>query len=162
MRKQLSLTISRLVWFIVLAICIYLFTYISRNTALGLKAYRWPVEKGEIIESKGNKHRFHRDEEYSYSVFVKYRYHVNGETYTNNVIQFTQTQGPLEPAKQLLQKLPVGRIVSVRYKPDQPHVSTLLPGVDKHTKIVLSVLLIAGLISACGMVFGWRWQRSTR
>jgi hypothetical protein len=154
----LSTTTSRIIWIAYLIMIGVVFSFVFRETSLGLLSYTWPEVPGQVIESRGVRLRMDRNEPSSYGVRATYRYEVEGRIYTNDVIRFTMEDGTKEAAERMLKHLPPARTVGVRHAPWNPTIATLLPGVESSAYLMLGILSLLILMGIAGFVLGWRWR----
>lgn len=128
---------------------------------LGLRAYRvtsgsenWPKVEGVIYSSEVRQPGNSRDRKFY--LVIKYRYKVDGRNYENNVIYFQTNTGTshLYPIKGKSGSLfspgldpddyKVNQEVTVYYKPNQPEVAALRPGVNPG---ILSMVISGGIMT---------------
>ncbi|HSH04308.1 MAG TPA: DUF3592 domain-containing protein [Anaerolineae bacterium] len=95
---------------------------------LGRASEGWPRAEGTIVASRGRyekapNHRF-------YQAVVRYEYEVEGVRHEGSTICFGRREWLFRQVEQrLITKYPQGSEVEVYYKPDEPSVAVLEPGV---------------------------------
>lgn len=105
----------------------------------------WPVTEGVIIKSERNSERS-SDGDYHDYPDIKYLFEVEGEEYTGFQISTGNFNRPIE---EYLQKYPVGKKVTVYYKPGNPSNCYLEPGVSwqSYMGLILGILLLVAGVS---------------
>jgi len=89
----------------------------SRNVWRGVASSHWPTAVGVVTSS-------------STTEGVAFRYAVNGQGYSTNLIRFGQTQGSSDSSEAQLQRLryPAGSTVPVHADPSDPTIAVVEPG----------------------------------
>lgn len=106
-----------------------------RNVVRAGESRRWPTTEGTIIGADTQRStttdRDTHIEHVTYSTKTVVRYRVGGQDYATNVIHFGQTLGSSDPSEAELLRLryPPGAQVPVSYKPGQPWLGVLRPGI---------------------------------
>ncbi|NJN44561.1 MAG: DUF3592 domain-containing protein [Anaerolineae bacterium] len=107
----------------------------------------WPATQGQITESTLD-HSTDAEGGDSYSPEVTYTYQVNGIFYENGTIKFGENSySSQRKAQEILNRYPVGQMVSVYYDPDKPGRAVLEPGVSGGSYIVFGIGVLFVLIS---------------
>jgi len=93
----------------------------------------WPFVEGEILAARARAHNETGDHrgtlKHEWFPEVRYRYTVNGVTYTGDRLRaFGQNHLDEQQALQELAPFPVGQKVKVYYDPSKPTSSVLIPG----------------------------------
>lgn len=84
---------------------------------------------------------------------VKYRYAVDGKSYTGNRITASDNyQKTRSSANDVLKKYPVGGEVSVYYNPANPGSSVLKTGVNKNVSLPLGIAVVCFLLATAIIV----------
>lgn len=125
----------------------------------GRQSLGWPVTSGEVIESDVGVqyHRLAHVGPAWYFPKVRFSYAVNGRSYIG-------TRYAMEPrsvwstsedaAREMAADLQAGRAVTVCYKPDQPEMAVLRPGLGARSRSHYWAIIVAGiLIVAFGLFF---------
>ena len=109
----------------------------------GFETEKWPTTEGVILRSgiASSGRPGWRPEIY-------YEYQVNGKTFKSERVAFAVSYG-FSRAVQTVDSYPVGRRVTVYYKPNNPSSAALEPGIPPIAYIMLS----AGLLC----LWGFRW-----
>ncbi|MFO7883628.1 MAG: DUF3592 domain-containing protein [Desulfobacteraceae bacterium] len=120
---------------------------------IGKKNASWPTVKGKMIHSRPVPTKVNKSTEYRLA--VKYRYSVDGKTYTGDCITSSDGfQKTRKEAYKILKKYPVGGEVTVYYSPSDPGYSVLKTGANKNAFIslfagaVCFLLAVAVIVSA--------------
>lgn len=117
---------------------------------------KWPVAEGRVIASSITLHQDdirHRDRVGdTYHAKIQYEFSVEGITYRGNRIAAVD-YGMNDPAhaRRLVQRYPEGKVVQVHYKPGDPEVCLLKPGIQKLSWLMPGAGLaffLAGIIMA--------------
>jgi hypothetical protein len=124
-------------------------------------ARRWPAVEGEIFDSRVVVTGVNRYGDDIVNSLVSYRYHVEGQPYTNNRVRFGQlTPNSWLPARNrpltastLRHKFPHRKPVRVHYDPRRPENSVLYLTPDYRVWILLAV----GIYLAVAGVHGGMW-----
>jgi hypothetical protein len=126
----------------------------------GMRSHKWPQAEGRISSAHTEQEtvRERRSERTLYWVAVEYTYVVNDKEYSGNTFSFSpQKTEVLEDISRTLELLPPGQEIKVYYKPSDPSVSVLVPGVGTSRLILLGV---AALAAPCGLVYsGYRLRK---
>lgn len=93
----------------------------------------WPHVEGEMLESRARAHNETGDQHGTlarqWSTEVRYRYTVNGVSYTGNRLRaFGLNHSDEQQALHELAPFPLGQKVKVYYDPAKPSSSVLIPG----------------------------------
>lgn len=152
--KKILITLFAAIVFFAGGLTAYL--YITNPMADEARASEtWPSVEGEIIRSEINS--FHNSEgKEMYSPDVAYVYQLDGKDYSGSRISdlsySTSSEGEVQ---RKLAKYPKGSTVKVYYDTEDPHNSTLKPGIGFVANLLyhlplafcaVSVLLILGLV----------------
>lgn len=126
---------------------------------LGLRAYfighgseQWPQTAGTVIHSQVSESPMVEER---YPLFaLKYEFFVGGKRYESNQIYFQTNTGEshLYPAEEY-SRYPLGKAVTVYYKPGEPEVAVLIPGVSRG---VWGLLALGALLTTTYLVLAMR------
>ena len=115
----------------------------------------WPVAMGRILSSEMGASR-NTESGTNYFVNVSYEYSVMGTTHKGDriALAYMGSQNP-EMEHKLLEMLPVGRQVEVRYDPGDPQQSVLAHGIHSSTVffLIFSIMLLSFLLSFLMMLW---------
>ena len=109
----------------------------ARLLIRSIRSERWPVTDG-IIRSAEMKSQDSSDGT-TYSAEVTYGYQVAGTSYTGNKVSIGPMSSSAEHAQGILNRYPVGKTVSVHYRPGDPSDAVLETGIHGGTWICLGV-----------------------
>jgi len=113
---------------------------------LGKKSASWPAVKGKMTYARAVSTKVDNKNEYRLS--VKYRYIVDGKSYTGERITASdQNQKTRSRANNVLKKYPVGGEVSVYYNPARPGSSVLKTGVNKNVSLPIGIAVVCFLLA---------------
>lgn len=133
---------------------------------LGLRGYlishgsdQWPQTTGTVIYSQVGESPMVEER---YAVFsLKYEFFVGDKRYESNRIYFQKNTGEshLYPAEES-SHYPVGKPVTVYYKPGKPQVAVLIPGVPRN---IWGLLVLGALMTITYLILAIRdirrrWQ----
>lgn len=114
---------------------------------------KWPTVTGVISISEIKERIVKQDnkETKAWEPVINFNYEVDGQKYTGDKIggSIIQSSNPTD-AENLTNKFSKGKTVSVYYKPEDPTVALLIPGISGLTKFLLFISLV-GLLE--GIVF---------
>jgi hypothetical protein len=118
----------------------------------------WPMAIGRILSSEMTS--ISDSDGTTYRVKVAYDYSVMGQTHHGDRIAFGYSGSSGQEAhQQILERLPVGRQVEVRYRPDKPEEAALAYGFHRSTKFTLA-FSITWLLFTSGMaLMFWLFSR---
>lgn len=129
----------------------------ARQLYQGEQSKDWPTVQGKIAVAELGK-RVDRDSDNStvsttYSADISYDYIVDDVAYVNGDLHFGSVSSS-DPsyARRLLQRYPVGKVVTVYYNPAQPQQAVLEPGIAGVTWILPAIGLIFAVV---GTGFTW-------
>lgn len=129
----------------------------GRQLYQGEQSKGWPTVQGKIAVAELGK-RVDRDNDNStvsttYSADISYDYIVADVTYINGDVHFgAMSSSDPSAARRLLQRYPVGKVVTVYYNPAQPQQAVLEPGIAGVTWILPGIGLIFAVV---GTGFTW-------
>ena len=106
--------------------------------AKSIRSEQWPVTNG-IIQSAEMKSHSGDHGGTTYSANVTYTFQVAGTNYPGDCVSIGQMSSSLEYAGAILNRYPVGKKVSVHYRPDDPSDAVLETGIHGGTWICLGV-----------------------
>jgi uncharacterized protein (TIGR03435 family) len=106
--------------------------------AKSLRAEHWPVTDG-IVQSAEMKSHSGNHGGTTYSAEVTYSYQMAGTSYTGDKVSIGQMSSSSEYAREILNRYPVGKNVSVHYLPGDPSDAVLETGIHGGTWICLGV-----------------------
>jgi hypothetical protein len=115
----------------------------------GSSSSAWPETPGEIQNSyvtsetsTGRRGRSHT----LYSVAVQYEYAVDGKNYTGDRFRYSPEKSTnRDEIQAIVAYLAAGTPVRIRYKPDDPSTSVLIPGIGADRYVFFGVLVIGGI-----------------
>jgi hypothetical protein len=115
---------------------------------------RWPATSGVVVVSYLQRSRF-GDGMREYWPELSYRYTVQGSEFVAGRVRFGDhvSTGWSAPGVRIVEEYPVGKVVSVRYNPDDPGEAVLEPGVNALVLVEVASGLVLLLIS---LVVLWR------
>jgi hypothetical protein len=111
-------------------LCGLLTAYLSLHGFYRAKqSVAWPVATGRIQESSvkytpGD----HDNSGGNYKATVLYTFTISGRTYNGSTVDFCDWSRDSCHAQSVVDRYPKGKVVSVRYLPNDPNVSVLEPG----------------------------------
>lgn len=126
---------------------------------LGLRAYlishgseQWPQAAGTVIHSQIGESPMVEERFPLFS--VKYEFFVGGRRYESSRIYFQTNTGeshlyPVEASS----RYPLGKAVTVYYKPGEPEVAVLIPGVSRN---IWGLLVLGALLTITYLVLAMR------
>jgi flagellar basal body-associated protein FliL len=118
---------------------------------LGKKSASWLAVKGKMTYARAVPATVNKKQEYRLS--VKYRYIVDGKSYTGERITVSDNfQKTRSLANDVLKKYPVGGEVSVYYSPADPGSSVLKTGVNKNVFLPLGIAVVCFLLATAIIV----------
>jgi len=129
----------------------------ARQLYQGEQSKSWPTVQGKIALAELGK-RVDRDSDNStvsttYSADISYDYIVDDVAYVNGDVQFgAVSSSDPSSARRLLQRYPVGKVVTVYYNPAQPQQAVLEPGIAGVTWILPGIGLLFAVV---GTGFTW-------
>lgn len=129
----------------------------ARQLYQGEQSKAWPTVQGKIAVAELGK-RVDRDSDNStvsttYSADISYDYIVDDVAYVNGDLHFgSVSSSDPSSARRLLQRYPVGKVVTVYYNPAQPQQAVLEPGIAGVTWILPVIGLIFAVV---GTGFTW-------
>lgn len=110
----------------------------------------WPTTEGSVVSSTVETLRSKRS--VSFHPEVRYRYEVNGQSYTSDTISFGgNDSGALAAAQSYTHHYPSGAKVTVHYEPEDPSVVCLECGSAGMANYVVT---LGGLVLAAVAAFG--------
>ena len=118
---------------------------------MGVKSLRsehWPVTDGIVRSAEMKSHSGNKGGT-TYSAEVTYSYQVAGTSYTGDKVSIGQMSSSSGYAREILNRYPVGKKVSVHYAPGDPSDAVLETGIHGGTWICLAVgtvFTLAGLM----------------
>ncbi|MCC5830510.1 MAG: DUF3592 domain-containing protein [Phycisphaeraceae bacterium] len=122
-------------------------------------ALDWPGTVGQILDSYHDTHRAHRGLDGGITIQtsrIQYSYRVDGVTYTSDVVALGGNYDTSEgtPARERLERYPVGAQVEVYYNPQNPEEACLEREIEGEWLIVLvsAVFLLVGSALFLGMI----------
>ncbi len=132
----------------------------------GSDSTEWPTAEGVMVRadvdtrtSSGSR----RSSSTSYTPDVEYAYVVDGTEYTGSRYEFIERgEGRREVIEARLAKFPVGGKVAVRYDPDDPANSVLVPGVPSALGIMLFMGVAFVTVGGCVMAFFGKGEKPYR
>ncbi|MBD3270157.1 DUF3592 domain-containing protein, partial [Candidatus Peregrinibacteria bacterium] len=123
----------------------------------------WQNAPGKVIVSEVVRD-VDSDGDISYRTDVLYQYQVEGKQFTGNTIYFGKmdNSNPGE-ANRIITDYPEGSEVKIYYDPDDPNISTLIPGINWEVFFlpgIFAMFFIMGFISFLMGLFYYRKQNS--
>ncbi len=115
---------------------------------LALGSSSWPEVPGTILTSHVVAHQ---GRGVSYSPEATYRYSVNSVSYESSRIWLSGFGNDQNWAERVAARYPVGASVSVFYRPSNPALAVLVPGITEH------MLFYAGFILVVTTIGWWRF-----
>ena len=104
--------------------------YMARVYSQAEAVRQWPTAQGEILKTWVSVRSDSEDDEYVPE--VRYRYTVEGQTYTGDRLRAAPVSaGSRNGAERMLAAYPQGAVVRVYYNPQNPAESVLEPGVAR-------------------------------
>ncbi len=117
----------------------------------------WPTVQGSVVSSEVSRSRSSGGKnrtKTTYQSDVLYDYVVNGTTYSANKVSFGEVgRGTPAPAREIVNRYPKGKNVTVYYNPDKPETAVLEPGMSAAVYFVSGfggVFLFFGLLVLFG------------
>ena len=99
----------------------------------------WPQTTGLVTQSAVQHDRRGRPH-----ALVSYSYDVRGQMYQSSTVQFAGSTQTESEAQAMVQQYPVGKSVSVFFKPSDPRQAVLIPGL---TSTIPLFMLAAGVLA---------------
>lgn len=133
----------------------------------GTASVNWPEAPGIIVSSSytsettsGRRGR----SKIIYKPEVKYTFEVEGKEYASNRLHFAPiTSEDPQEIQALVNELPRASEVKVRYKPTDPSVAVLIPGIGTDRYVFFGVLIVVGIGALVYAIVNlFRYQRSGR
>jgi hypothetical protein len=119
-----------------------------RNLSHAVASPNWPRAAAVVVASQTSAHADpktvgSRASSTMYEADIRFAYTVDGKEYATDILHFGQTYGSGDSSDAALRKLryPLGREVTVAYKPDDPAIAAAEPGFDHEV-----LLLIGGAL----------------
>jgi len=111
----------------------------------------WPQTQGEIVSSYVDSSA--DSDGTTYSADIKFMYVVNDRWLTGDVVNFGEYgSSNMRHADEIVNRYPIGKIVSVYYNPEQPETAVLEPGLTWSSYFILFMgiifLIVPGIIFA--------------
>ncbi len=119
------------------------------NAYRQFQANSYPVATGTMTHSEVSVH--HGDDSTTYGVEVKYEYQVDGRRYEGDRYRYGQWNSSDDSAQKIVDSLPVGKQVDVRYNPADPGDSVLAVGIQSGDLFLTLFLTPFNLV----MLGGW-------
>jgi len=120
----------------------------------------WPTTEGTVISSEVEKHRSttgtgsKRRTSTTYEAEVLYEYAANGTTYSSTRVSFGGSGGSSSQAREIVNRYPKGKMVSVHFDPEQPDVSVLEPGVSFGCYVPIGIGVVFTVVGICVFLGG--------
>ncbi len=93
-----------------------------------------------------------------YSPYVLYEYKIGERLYTAERIGYTSSNGPdIARAQAVIDRYPVGAIVSVHYDPQNPSEAVLELSNSNQNYVIAAICIVAAIIFP--FLFLWEWRR---
>lgn len=119
---------------------------LSTGVWQGKASVEWPTAEGEIIESYVNEEY---DEGRVYRPKVRYRFEVNDQEYTSDLITFKAYWLVRKTAEKMVDRYPVGSRVQVHYNPRRPKQAVLEAGASLPPAVALIVVIAMLAFGIC-------------
>jgi hypothetical protein len=121
----------------------------------------WPTTNGTVLESNievGTWSSKRVGSKPYYQPKISYSYKVNGAEYRSKKVSFTERSGSVDQswAKSITSSYPIGKKVTVYYKPGDPTYAVLEPGVNTDNYVVLATALACLFGGGTATLIGWR------
>lgn len=126
-----------------------------------MTSIRWPSTEGTVIRSFVQEVEHHKEERTESTFYPKvvYRYSVFGESREADRIAFGGVPGGSRTeAQRMIDRYPVGMVVTVFYDPNRPSVAVLKAGYSRMAYMMVGV----GVMLIAGAAFGFRRWRNQR
>jgi hypothetical protein len=154
-----GLTIFTLVFMTIGAVILF---FGGRGVLRAWQSQRWPTTRGVVVygrtEESQSSTTTDDDEEMvstTYGARLVYRYEVDGRTHYSNTRTFGQLAGSdAEWASRIAALYPLGREVTVAYRPDAPDIATIETGVSKEAWWAPGAGAAFFLFGLAALVFG--------
>lgn len=129
-----------------ISVGLFFFYFGGRSTYAGIASSYWPTVEGRVLSSSV-KSEAGKKGGLVYSAEVNYAYKVNGESFSSERVRFGSiSTGNRVLPKQLVEKYPAGRSVTVYYSSADPFFAVLEPGIQSASLIVVGIgVLFAGV-----------------
>lgn len=120
------------------------------------ESLEWPTVDGVVDSSKLETNYVHGDNPRTeFRALVKYHYSVAGKPYHSDNVLFggSNSSTIIDEHQEIVLRYPPGKRVQVHYKPDQPELAVLEPGVFASTfsEVVIGVVIVVvGMICIAG------------
>jgi len=114
---------------------------------------KWPTTNGVIDWADVRESRDVDDDTWTYTVRAVYRYEVDETGYVSDRVRFgimTRSSFYRERMPEEMKRYAAGKEITVYYKPDNPEVAVLEPGVGLDTFLFLFLGLIVAFVGALG------------
>lgn len=131
----------------------------------GTDSANWPEAPGTIVSSSytsettsGRRGRT----KVIYKPALRYTFEVEGKEYASERMQFSpiNSEDPQE-IQALVNQLPRDTAVKVRYKPSDPSIAVLIPGIGTERYVFFAVLIVVGIGALVYAIINlFRYQRS--
>jgi hypothetical protein len=124
----------------------------------GLRSRSWPTAEGRINDARIQAHQSSDEDGTSttYGAAVHYSYNVSGQEFQSTRRTFTDARtSSSKRAQRILERYPQGSSVTVYYRPDNPSMSVLEPGVGWFSYIVAIFVLglfVFGILGVMGVI----------
>ena len=115
---------------------------------LAKSSVEWPAVSGKIVQSGFREVPPHGEDGWRYPLDIRYEYSIGNKAYSCGEISFSSPGifdrnfvDSKNKAEQLTRRYPKGREVEVHYKPDNPAMAVLEPGLGYENYIWCSIAL---------------------
>jgi hypothetical protein len=124
----------------------------------------WPVAEGQIVNSSVEYHRGKKGGG-TYHAEIAYNFTVDGQTHSGNAVAFGDYgSSSASHARNIVNRYPKDKIVSVRYLPSDPDVCVLEPGIQGQAWFLPAfgmVFFLAGMLLAVFLPTAMKRQGTT-
>jgi hypothetical protein len=144
--------------------------FIFEAAGNGREAVNWPTTSGQVVETKVTSHTSTSSSgsgrnrttssSTSYVPWVLYRYSVSGLELENHEVQIMTSYDTREEAMLVTDEYPVGSTVAVYYKPDDPGISILVPGISDETLLIMNIFTYIPVILFAFLVMFWAIKKA--
>jgi Protein of unknown function (DUF3592) len=119
-----------------------------RNLSHAVASPKWPRAAAVVVTSETSAHADpktvgSRASSTMYEAEIRFAYTVDDKEYATDILHFGQTLGSGDSSEAELRKLryPLGKQVTVAYKPDNPAIAAAKPGFDHEVLFLIGAAL---------------------